>query len=277
MKMNSRKLILASTIAMLYLPSAMVVGSESTLSTDLKNARQEAQIWTTYQINPYLRDSSIDVKVTQGKVILQGTVTEEVDKELAAAIASGVSGVSSVDNQIVVDESYQQKTSPGDRSYAEMVEDVSISAAIKSKLLWSKFSNGVATEVDTYQGKVSLKGEVHDQSSKDALASLAKNTDGVVSVDNQLTIASEPKAEKVSMKEEKDQSMFNDGWITTKVKATYMYSSNVDSSDISVNTLDGIVSLEGLVKSGSERSLAIELAKNIRGVKDVSASKLVFQ
>jgi osmotically-inducible protein OsmY len=54
-----------------------------------------------------------------------------------------------------------------------------------------------------------------------------------------------------------------------------MYSSNVDSDDTSVSTLDGVVSLEGELRSGPERALAIELAKNIRGVKSVTSTKLI--
>jgi osmotically-inducible protein OsmY len=60
-----------------------------------------------------------------------------------------------------------------------------------------------------------------------------------------------------------------DGWITTKVKSTLLYSSNVDGSDIHVDTKNGVVTLSGKVETGAERSLAIELAKNVRGVKSV--------
>jgi osmotically-inducible protein OsmY len=67
-----------------------------------------------------------------------------------------------------------------------------------------------------------------------------------------------------------------DSWITTKVKSTYMYSSNVDSDDISVSTKNGDVTLSGKVSSGVEAALATELAQNIRGVKTVTATALTF-
>jgi osmotically-inducible protein OsmY len=60
------------------------------------------------------------------------------------------------------------------------------------------------------------------------------------------------------------------------VKSTYLYSSNVASSDIAVTTQAGVVTLSGKVASGSERSLAIELAKNVLGVKRVKATALTF-
>ena len=55
-----------------------------------------------------------------------------------------------------------------------------------------------------------------------------------------------------------------------------MYSSNVDSSEIAVKTSDGVVTLSGKVDSGTQRSLAIELAKNIRGVQSVESGGLVI-
>jgi osmotically-inducible protein OsmY len=67
-----------------------------------------------------------------------------------------------------------------------------------------------------------------------------------------------------------------DSWITTKVKSTLMYSSNVESNDISASTDSGIVTLSGTVDSGAERDLAIELAQNVRGVKSVEAKALTF-
>ena len=68
----------------------------------------------------------------------------------------------------------------------------------------------------------------------------------------------------------------SDGWITTKVKSTYMYSNNVNGSDIAVSTNAGIVTLTGKMDSGAERALAIELARNVRGVKSVDSSLLTM-
>jgi osmotically-inducible protein OsmY len=68
-----------------------------------------------------------------------------------------------------------------------------------------------------------------------------------------------------------------DGWITTKVKSTYFRSSNVSGSDISVSTNGGIVTLRGKVNNGAERELAVELARNVRGVKSVESKNLMLQ
>ena len=63
------------------------------------------------------------------------------------------------------------------------------------------------------------------------------------------------------------KSDITDSWISTKVKSTYIYSSNIDASQITVSTQGGVVSLSGKLDSGAQRALAIELAENVRGVK----------
>ena len=65
-----------------------------------------------------------------------------------------------------------------------------------------------------------------------------------------------------------------DGWITTKIKATYAYSRWIDGSGIKVYTIDGVVKLSGSTDSNAERELAIELAQSISGVHAVDASGL---
>jgi osmotically-inducible protein OsmY len=98
----------------------------------------------------------------------------------------------------------------------------------------------------------------------------------VISVDNQL-IVKEPTTVGTTANEATHEThTVSDAWISTKVKSTLMYSSNVDGSDITVNTDDGIVTLSGKVESGAERELAIELAKNVRGVQSVASEGLVI-
>ena len=96
-------------------------------------------------------------------------------------------------------------------------------------------------------------------------------TRGVMSVDNKLTVAANPD------KKTKTGTVMADSWITTKVKSTFMYSNNVDSSDIAVNTNKGNVTLNGLVDSGSEKALAVQLAENVKGVQSVDSAGLTFK
>lgn len=278
-------LLLSSGIA-LALGSAGTLGNVSAendkMSAQMQNgpitnARQEAQIWTTYALSPYLRANNLSVSVQDGKAILTGNVEEEVHKDLAGAIAAGVSGIDDVDNQIKVDADYKKPASSSTRGYGDVVDDATITTAVKSKLLWNKHTEGMDTKVVTHNGKVELSGTVATQRAKQQAEKLAKNTDGVRSVNNKLQVSDKTSSGKSYSKDDAEKgTVIADSWITTKVKSTFMYSSTVASSDISVNTDKGVVTLSGKVSSGVEQALAIELAQNIRGVKSVSSKQLIF-
>ncbi len=275
---TQRKLALAAAIALSFSAFGNPAGA-ATASQDVLDARQETQIWTTYALSPYLRARDITVTVHSGKAVLSGKVNEEVNKDLAKQIALGVTGITAVDNQIVVQGDYVAKPEPAERGFAETVDDASIKAAVKSKLLWSKHTKGLDTEVSVKRGRVVIAGSSETLAAKSLATRLAQNTRGVVSVDNQLKIvAAQPSvADKAKAGASEAGQDISDAWITTKVKSTFIYSSNVDSSDISVDTKDGVVSLSGKVGSGAERALAIEFAENIRGVHKVNASALTHR
>ena len=66
----------------------------------------------------------------------------------------------------------------------------------------------------------------------------------------------------------------NDGWITTKVKSKLAAAKNIKSTDISVDTSQGVVTLSGTVPSKSVKNHAVREAKSVKGVKSVDASGL---
>lgn len=260
-----RTLALASAIA---LTLVSVSGSAlAATAQEITNARQESQISTSYALSPYLRAHDIMVTVDNGTATLTGKVDEDVNKDLAQQIALGVRGIQKVDNRLVVMSDYTHPVRGKDRNFGDMIDDANITAAIKNKLLWSQYTSALTTDVDTKWGRVQLKGTASTAAAKAYAGTLARNTRGVRSVDNQLVIDLAPS--KVDTSAAQDAS---DSWITTKIKASYMYSDRVDGSDIEVQTKDGHVLLRGKVNSGEEHALAIQLAENVRGVKDVSAS-----
>jgi hyperosmotically inducible protein len=66
----------------------------------------------------------------------------------------------------------------------------------------------------------------------------------------------------------------DDSWITTKVKSKLAAAKGVKSSDISVNTTDGAVTLTGTVASAKQRTRVEHLAKQVKGVKSVDGTGL---
>lgn len=266
---QNRNLIVASAIAAAITGTSAFANAKP--SQEVVEARQETQIWTTYALSPYLRANDLKVIVHEGKATLSGNVAEDVSKDLAKQIALGVDGIKSVDNKIEVVPNYTAKAKSGDRAFGEVVDDATITSAVKSKLLGSRHADGLTADVDTARGKVKLTGSASSAEARDAAGKLAMNTHGVRAVSNQLII--EPVKAGGAKNGTADVA---DGWITTKVKSTFMYSSNVNGSDIAVSTNGGIVTLTGKMDSGAERALAIELAGNVRGVKSVDSNLLTM-
>ena len=272
-----RQLTLAAGFALAIATASGPVVAD-TVSQAVTEARQETQIWTTYALSPYLRASDIKVSVDNGKATLTGTVEDDVNKDLAKEVALGVKGITAVDNQILVKPDYKPPARAADRSFGEVVDDATITAAVKSKLLWSKHADDLSTEVSTTRGEVTLKGTANNAAAKDFAERMALNTRGVVGVNDQVVVKGDAKpsvAEATKSAATEVSKDISDAWITTKVKSTLMYSSNVDGSAITVATKGGVVTLTGAVDGGgSERALAIQLAENVRGVKSVDAKGL---
>ena len=259
------------------------------------DARREAQIWTSFAFNPHLKASDISVEVRGDRAYLTGTVDEATDKTLAGQIAQGVGGIATVENKLVVDENWTPKArdpNDTDRDFATTVEDATITASVKSKLLWNDHTDGLEIDVDTVGGRVTLTGTADTAEAKQIATRLARNTAGVTGVDNRLTLDTNRVGEAVGEPDDDadddDQAVaandadpdtaptadVTDGWITTKVKSTLLLSRWVDGTDIDVDTKDGAVTLTGVAESQAEHDLAVELARDIKGVKSVDAKNL---
>ncbi len=65
-----------------------------------------------------------------------------------------------------------------------------------------------------------------------------------------------------------------DTWITTKVKSELATTDGVKSMDISVKTIDGVVTLIGVLADDIAVEKAIAATRSVKGVKDVDASGL---
>jgi hyperosmotically inducible periplasmic protein len=234
--------------------------------TNLVDARQEAQITTTYALSPYLRANDIKVSVNGGKALLTGIVDDDVVKDLAKQIALGVDGITAVDNQIAVQQDYIPR--PTTKNYGRLIDDATLTAAVRSRLAWSKQVDSQHLQISSLDGRVVLSGSQATQSHKDAAQRLTQGTRGVISVDNQIQVNDKTSSNS-------SQQTLSDAWITTKIKSSLLYAQHIDSNAIEVTTQKGVVTLKGTATSPEEKALAVELTQNIRGVNRVVSSDLM--
>lgn len=277
--MQQLKFLTLATSAALFLGTmSMPALSAPDMSSDLREARQEGSIWTAITLNRHLNPFSIDVDVENGTAILSGTVESDVDRDLAEQVALGIDGIEKVDNRLQVDAATQPREAGGERDLARRIEDATLTATIKSKLLWNSNTEGMDVNVDTRDGVATLRGEARSPEAKELAGRLAANTDGVSDVNNLLSVsAASTAAARTQDSADHAGAAISDAWITSKVKASYLVSNNLDGLKIDVSTDGGMVRLAGQVPSAAQRDLAVETARNIRGVRGVDADAVKVQ
>ncbi len=248
--------------------------AQSDTSRELSEARQEGSIWTAFALNRHLNPFTIDVDVENGSAKLTGKVETDVERDLAEQIALGIDGVKEVDNQLTLDPAFEAKIST-EPSLSQRFDDATLAATVKSKLLWNSNTEGLDIKVSAANGTVSLTGSAQSAEAKELAGRLAANTDGVREVNNLLSVSAvDSTAAKVQNAADKTAVAISDTWITSKVKSSFIYSRNLDGLNIFVDTQKGMVSLSGSVLSNAEKQLAIETARNIRGVRGIDADAL---
>lgn len=73
-------------------------------------------------------------------------------------------------------------------SVADKAKDAAITTAVNAKLVADPSLSALKIDVDTFNGHVTLRGTAVDKIARDRASELASEVDGVVAVDNRLTI-----------------------------------------------------------------------------------------
>lgn len=162
------------------------------------------------------------------------------------------------------------------------VDDAGITTKVKSKMALDTRTSALKVSVDTVNAVVTLTGTVPAESEKNAAAEIAKNTDGVKSVVNNIAI--DPAATSVSnigqkteeaMKEagakteeaaKEAGDAMSDAGILAKIKTKFVTEGIVGTN---VDVKDGVVTLNGTVENAAEKTRAEQITKTTSGVKSI--------
>ncbi len=140
------------------------------------------------------------------------------------------------------------------------IDDTVMTTKVKSALLRDTGLESLDIKVETRKGVVQLSGFVDSKNQMDRAMAVAQGVDGVSNVDNKIRI----KAKDTSVGAKIDDSV-----ITTKVKAALISDPIIKNFDIGVVTRDGEVQLSGFVEDQTQVDRAIEVAREVEGVKNV--------
>jgi osmotically-inducible protein OsmY len=127
-----------------------------------------------------------DVHTSVGIVTLTGHANTGAERDLAGEYAKDVDGVMDVHNDIAV------RGAPvhHHETLGEKIDDSSITAQIKTTLLFHKSVRTLSTKVITKDGVVSLHGQARTEAEKEKVTRLAEDIKGVKHVNNHMTVAS---------------------------------------------------------------------------------------
>jgi osmotically-inducible protein OsmY len=282
--------------------------------------RLTTMVQARYQADPTLRRSDIDVTTRGNTVVLRGTVENEQARLQAINVARGVEGVDSVDDQLQVEtDTTAREGVPADRPDARRTDvrrddpaaDLErspswITQRIQAQYFTTPDVRGRNIDVTTTSdGVVTLRGEVEEPRARDEAVRIARETDGVTRVNDQLRVTgqtadvarADPTMPRDTTTTPRDPALPQDptaprdttvdrdartaadrrgafdqpdAWVTAKVQAKYFVDQDVKGRDINVDTRDGVVTLTGEVHSEAERRQALALARNTDGVLSVS-------
>jgi osmotically-inducible protein OsmY len=123
------------------------------------------------------------VTTQNGVVTLTGTAGSVAKKELTGEYAGDVEGVTAVHNDLTVGTGKQTFEKLGGK-----VDDASITAQIKTTLLFRKSTHALATKVTTEDGVVTVHGEALNLEEKDKVTRIAEDITGVRQVNNRMTL-----------------------------------------------------------------------------------------
>lgn len=171
--MKSRSLV---SILSLFVATAPLLGCATDRRTNMRVASRLAA-------DPQVRGLEVDNDTRGGVVTLRGTVETEEQKRAAEEVAMRTEGVDRVDNQLVVQrENFREAT-------GKFGSDAWIRTKVGSKLIADPDVGRFSIDVDVEDGVVILSGRVADESAKLEAEQLARNTEGVRRVQNDLTVA----------------------------------------------------------------------------------------
>ncbi len=161
-------------------------------SQETKEAWRQGKLESVYVLNSYLSAYDIDTEVKGSPAYLSGKVGSEVEKELAEELALSIDGINDVNNDLAVSEGMAKNEethyTEKNKGFGIAISDATTTASIKMKLISSdvKARN---IDVDTDDGHVKLSGMTESEVKAELAEQIAKNTDGVKSVENEIKVA----------------------------------------------------------------------------------------
>lgn len=152
--------------------------------------------------------------------------------------------------------------------------DAGITTSVKSQLAADDLVQARQIDVDTNERVVTLTGEVRSPEEEAQAIQIARNTNGVADVVDQLSVVPETEAAPTTgiggTLGEPGALLRSDASITAEVKTSLLADPDTSGLRIDVDTNNQMVTLTGTVRTEAERMEALEIARQTQGVTNVT-------
>ncbi|MEJ2249115.1 MAG: BON domain-containing protein [Candidatus Lokiarchaeota archaeon] len=192
-----------------------------------------------------LDNLKIDVSVSNGVAILEGTVHNYTEKLIAESDAKVLGAVTSVINNLDVELPSHQK----------IPNEIEIKRNIKTIFDMNSKIDSSKIDIDVHEGEVTLKGTVDSYWEKDKVEEFTSEVAGVIAVHNRISI--------VPTKNTSDEKIAND------IISSISRSPRTDPDKVNIRVKNGTVTLSGTVSSYSAYISALNAVKFTKGVKEI--------
>lgn len=139
-----------------------------------------------------VKATKTEVLAKDGTVTLRGNASSIAQKDLTTEYAKDVEGVKNVKNEMKAPKTAMKsgETTMGDKMDAviETIDDASVTALVKSTLLYHRSTSALKTTVETKDGVVELGGTAKNAAEKDLATKLVSDVHGVKKVVNNMTV-----------------------------------------------------------------------------------------
>lgn len=190
--------------------------------------------------------AEIQVQVANGKAILLGTSDNEVAKRAAEEVAKHYPGIKEVENNIRI---IPQYSNPHADTDTDLREKILYAFALNENIDESSIS------VFVNNGKVRLEGSVDAYWKKFLVEEIALSVNGIYEAENKLAVI--PAKRLV------------DDFIARRINTVIANRRSIDPTLITIEVLEGIVTLTGRVPDRESHDCVINAAKYTAGVVEV--------
>lgn len=163
-------------------------------------------------------------------------------------------------------------------SATQAVDDAWITTKVKTELVTTDGVSANDVSVNTADGRVTLTGVLPTETAVNKAVAVTRGVKGVKDVDAAgLKVGDPAKVKSSDAASERSSSAgqaVDDAWITAKVKAELATTAGVPANDVTVKTVDGVVTLTGALDGDLTVKKAIAAARSVKGVKQVDDSGL---